>query len=166
MATPLAITAIDTSAPWFLKPWIWKTPLRALDPEKEYLAVHTWGRVPYLQMSAFTGMSGAIWAGMDNIPAGGLIGYSGSFSPGFSVIAETVSVWASPEAMGVFYTGEHHRKAAASWKPRVWVTKVWIKGSELEDSTEIYARIKRGDFREATEVTRVALRKAEAGSNM
>ena len=57
--------------------------------------------------------------------------------------------------MGAFYRGEIHRNAASAWKKspgeRVWVTKVWITGSELQAGVDaaMYARIKRGEFRQA-----------------
>ena len=159
MAT-LAITAISTSSPWFCKPWIWQTPAEQVDPEKEYLAVHTWGRVPLFHFPAFRRIAKSIWEELGRVPPGhGMIGHSGAFSPGWGAIAETLTIWTGPEALSEFYLSEAHSGAAKSWKvspgAKVWVTKVWIPGSELLSknnnvSKEMYSRIKKGEFRVAT----------------
>ena len=134
------------------------------------MAVYTYGRVPFCHFLAFKSIADSVWEQLGQVPEGqGLVGFSGAFSPGSwgSTIAETLTIWSESTALGDFYRSDTHKNAAGSWKEnpgeRVWVSKVWIRGSVLQPgvSKELYARLKQGEFRIATDVNKLSLQKAD-----
>jgi len=145
------------------RPWVVHTAHELLDPEKEYYCLYLYGRVPFHTMwfGGFLTQASRVFQQLENMPPGCVVGSSTGISPFTpSPSAEAVAVFHDRKYVSEFVHHGAHKEAMQKLGPlNLKFRRIWVKAHDIPDggnscsTSAFYQRIKRGDFKEATDLS-------------